>query len=345
MYILGNVELTVDAGRVYSAHPFPQLALAPVRNDAVKALPDEQPVWPIPRNFAYGKGKVLLSRDFHIKVQSTSGNQMPFAVGSYPILGKAITRFMDRLQAKRTAAAFSTAATGSPLEGMDANALSELTIIVENPKAALEYGMAESYTIKVTSKDDSNNRNPSQQKPLDNTEKRPDHRVPVDENASAVLSANTQWGVIHGLETFLQLVQANRPSSSRSAATATDQTIENLLVIPNTPWSIQDEPRYSHRGVLLDTSRNYFPLKDIIRTLDAMSLVKLNVFHWHVLDQQTYPLVSKAYPDLSAKGAERPDYVYTPEDVATIIKHGEEVSILSFDLCHPRSITKSWSSY
>ncbi|KAF9938726.1 hypothetical protein BGZ65_012336, partial [Modicella reniformis] len=316
--------------------------LAPVRNDAVKALPDEQPLWPIPRSFTYGKDKVLLSHDFQFNVQSASNGQV-LPTGSYPVLEKAIVRCQDRFQIKRSTAILSTA-TATSSEIVNTFTLSELIVIVEDAQATLEYGVAESYTIHISGQDDSNYNSlkqegsSAQKRGLDVNE-----GPTATAGASAILTARTQWGVIHGLETFLQLVQAGKPPSSESlAGAAAGQTVENRLEIPNAPWMIQDEPLYSHRGILLDTSRNYFPVKDIIRTLDAMSIVKLNVFHWHVLDQQTYPLVSRRYPDLSAKGAERPDYIYTPEDVVNIIKHGEERGIRVLPEFDTPGHTASW---
>ncbi|KAG0240191.1 hypothetical protein BGX31_002180 [Mortierella sp. GBA43] len=299
--------------------------MAPITNDAVKEMPVEQPVFPIPRRFEHGKDRVLINQNFQVTVRSAPGDPIQ-PIGSGSILEKAIGRFMDRLKAKRHATTFSVTPPGTSLVG--AILLSELTVIVKDTQAALEFGMVESYTVNITVED--KKRDP----------------VKGDENASvasAVLAASTQWGVIHGLETLIQLVQASKPSSTGSTAPA-GQEVENVLEIPNAPWSIQDEPRYSHRGILLDTSRNYFPVKDIIRTLDAMSLVKLNVFHWHVLDQQTYPLVSKLHPDLSAKGAERPDFIYTPEDVAAIIKHGEERGIRILPEFDTPGHAASWSA-
>lgn len=49
-----------------------------------------------------------------------------------------------------------------------------------------------------------------------------------------------------------------------------------------------------------------------------MAMVKLNVFHWHVTDSQSFPLVLKSHPDLSALGAYTPDKVYTIEDVTDV---------------------------
>ena len=82
---------------------------------------------------------------------------------------------------------------------------------------------------------------------------------------------------------------------------------------------------------MLDTGRNYFPLEDIKRTLDAMSWVKINTFHWHVVDSQSFPLVIPGYAELSAKGAYSSAQVYTPDNVKEIVAYAAAVcQILSF---------------
>ncbi|KAF8951762.1 hypothetical protein BGZ46_003804, partial [Entomortierella lignicola] len=295
--------------------------MAPVVNNNVKTMPDEQPVWPIPKSFSFGNEKVSLSSSFQIKVQSTLNNEL-LDTTLYPVLDKAINRFKDRIQIKRNSTILET--NNYPNYAThEATPLPELIIIIDNAQATLEYGVDESYVINITTTQPVLSSQSRKAILITDNDSPYEKRALIGE-ASAVLKANTQWGVIHGLETLSQLVLA---SNAPSRSSVPGQTVENILEIPNIPWLILDEPRYSHRGLLLDTSRNYFPVKDIIRTLDAMSIVKLNVFHWHVLDQQTYPLVSKAYPELTNKGAQRPDLVYSEQDVAKIIQHGQELGI------------------
>lgn len=77
---------------------------------------------------------------------------------------------------------------------------------------------------------------------------------------------------------------------------------------------------FSYRGLMLDTSRHYFSVESIKRTLVGMSHVKLNRFHWHMTDSQSFPFVSENYPELSQYGAYSSMEVYTHNDVRDIVE-------------------------
>ena len=81
-------------------------------------------------------------------------------------------------------------------------------------------------------------------------------------NGEGLIKAKTQWGAMHAIETLSQLIQDAEGSR---------------LQIPYAPVNITDSPEFSHRGVMLDTARNYYPVKAILRTIDAISYHKLNV--------------------------------------------------------------------
>ncbi|KAH9960972.1 glycoside hydrolase superfamily [Lactifluus volemus] len=93
------------------------------------------------------------------------------------------------------------------------------------------------------------------------------------------------------------------------------------------PVEIQDSPAYLYRGFLLDAARNFFSVSDIERTLDTMSWVHMNTFHWHVVDSQSFPLVVPGFTDMAEKVAYSADAVYTPQNVAHIVSYAGQRGI------------------
>ncbi|CAK9214555.1 unnamed protein product [Sphagnum troendelagicum] len=132
-------------------------------------------------------------------------------------------------------------------------------------------------------------------------------KVPDPSNPSiASLQAANVYGALRGLETFSQLVSYHY--SSRS------------LQITRTPWIITDYPRFPYRGLLIDTSRHYQPLESIKRVIDSMSFAKLNVLHWHIVDEEAFPIEIPSYPRLW-NGAYSYKERYTTEDAAEIVEY------------------------
>ena len=70
---------------------------------------------------------------------------------------------------------------------------------------------------------------------------------------------------------------------------------------------------------MLDTSRHYLSMDVLKQLIRAASWTKLNVFHWHLVDDPSFPYCSTAFPGLCEKGAFSPDHVYSQTDVLEII--------------------------
>jgi hexosaminidase len=115
------------------------------------------------------------------------------------------------------------------------------------------------------------------------------------------IDAATDVGAMHGMETLVQLVQP----------------AVNGYVIPAV--AIHDTPRFRWRGLMIDCGRHFEPVAVIKRTLDGMAAVKLNVFHWHLTEDQGFRIQSRIYPKLTAKGSD--GLFYTQEDAKEIVAY------------------------
>merc|ERR1712121_631332 len=99
-----------------------------------------------------------------------------------------------------------------------------------------------------------------------------------------------------------------------------DDVNEALQIVNHV--NIMDAPIYRYRGLLLDTSRNFFPVRDIKRTIDGMAQNKLNSLHWHITDSQSFPMQVNSLPNMVYYGAYSPDKIYSPEDIREIVEYG-----------------------
>src|SRR5258706_6283444 len=125
--------------------------------------------------------------------------------------------------------------------------------------------------------------------------------------ASARLRASTPLGTMHGLQTFLQLVEV---SPNGFAA----------LVV-----TIQDQPRFPWRGLMIDSARHFIPLDVIRRNIDGMDAVKMNVFHWQLSENQGFRVESRKYPKLHELGAD--SLYYTQDEIRDLIAYARDRGI------------------
>jgi hexosaminidase len=126
-------------------------------------------------------------------------------------------------------------------------------------------------------------------------------------SSGAQLNAPTTLGIMRGLQTFLQLVQMT-PQGFAVAAVVID-----------------DKPRFAWRGLMIDSGRHFMPVEVIKRNLDGMAAVKMNVFHWHLSENQGFRVVSKRFPKLQEMGSD--GMYYTQEQVRDVIAYAHDRGI------------------
>jgi hexosaminidase len=126
-------------------------------------------------------------------------------------------------------------------------------------------------------------------------------------STGAQLDAVTTLGIMRGLQTFLQLVQTTSEGFAAPAIT------------------IHDKPRFPWRGLMIDVGRHFIPLDVLKRNLDGMAAVKLNVFHWHLSDNQGFRVESKKFPKLTEMGSD--NLYYTHDEVRELIAYAHDRGI------------------
>jgi len=198
-----------------------------------------------------------------------------------PRLARARLRFLDILT-KETGISFKREAEGGS---------SHFIIQTSGPSAAIQQlGEDESYHLAISTTD-------------------------------VELSAPNPLGVLHGLQTFLQLVQIN----------------EKGFAVPVV--TIDDAPRFPWRGLLIDSGHRFVPIAAVKRNLDAMEAVKLNVFHWRFSDDQGFHIESKKFPRLQGTASE--GLYYSQDEVREIVDYARDRGIRvvpEFDMpCHAKS--------
>ena len=141
-------------------------------------------------------------------------------------------------------------------------------------------------------------------------------------SSQATLTAATDVGAMHGMETFLQLVRLENDACSVPAVT------------------IDDAPRFRWRGFMIDVSRHFEPIAEIERTLDGMAVAKLNVFHWHLSDDQGFRAESKKFPKLT--GVASSGQFYTQEQMRAVVEYARARGIRVVPEFDMPGHTSSW---
>jgi hexosaminidase len=183
------------------------------------------------------------------------------------IVERGVQRFVAQLAAQ----------TGMLLANRAANSSATLSVKVEGKNDAVEkLGEDESYQLRVT---------PS----------------------GATLVAPNPAGILHGLQTFLQLV-----------STGADGFFVPAVII-------DDQPRFAWRGLLIDVGRHYLPVNVLERNIDGMAAVKMNVLHLHLSDDQGFRVESKRYPKLQDLGSD--GLYYSQAEIRNLIDYARDRGI------------------
>ncbi len=201
-----------------------------------------------------------------------------------PIVEAALQRLVTRL-ARQTGLVLPDPVTPAPKAGLE--------IRCDGPGTALpQLGMDESYLLTVT----------------------PD---------GATLQAAQPWGVLRGMETFLQLVAPGETAGFRVPAVV-----------------VRDQPRFPWRGLLLDSARHFLSVATVKRTLDGMAAVKLNVLHWHLTEDQGFRVETRRFPELYRMGSD--DLYYTQAEIRDVVHYAAERGIRVYPEFDMPGHTTAW---
>jgi len=120
-------------------------------------------------------------------------------------------------------------------------------------------------------------------------------------------------GLVRALSTLEQLIEKHKDS----------QHGEEVIVIKDIPIKISDEPRFSYRGIMIDSARHFLEINVLQKIINGMMLAKLNVFHWHIADDDSFPMQSKHIPGLGEDGAFTRRELYTVQDIKNLIQYAK----------------------
>jgi hexosaminidase len=126
-------------------------------------------------------------------------------------------------------------------------------------------------------------------------------------SAGAKLSAANSLGIMHGMQTLLQLIQVT-PSGFAAPAV-----------------HIEDASRFPWRGLMIDVSRHFVPIDTLKRNIDGLAATKMNVLHLHLSDDQGFRMASKEFPKLTGMGSD--GKFYTQEEVRELIAYAGDRGI------------------
>lgn len=133
------------------------------------------------------------------------------------------------------------------------------------------------------------------------------------------VKASDKKGFFYGLQTVRSLLPASIEST---------RALETAWTVPAV--TVNDEPRFGYRGLLLDVSRFFIPKENVLRIIDCMAMLKVNKLHFHLTDDNGWRIEIKKYPRLTEVGAWRVDHTDVPFHSRRNPKEGEPTPIGGF---------------
>jgi hexosaminidase len=110
-----------------------------------------------------------------------------------------------------------------------------------------------------------------------------------------LIRASNGAGLFYGVQSLLQLLPPG--VYGKAPVSGVDWSVPAV--------SISDRPRFRWRGIMLDVARHFEPADAVLQYLDVLAMHKINVFHWHLVDDQGWRIEIKKYPRLTQVGAWR----------------------------------------
>ena len=147
---------------------------------------------------------------------------------------------------------------------------------------------------------------------------REEYKLIIRDRECITLEASHESGLFYGFQSFRQLCDPKLEKGLRP---------QNSF-IPS--CEITDSPSFSYRGMHLDVSRHFFDIKFIKTYIDMMALHKMNVFHWHLTDDNGWRIEIKKYPLLTEKSAWRVDRRHEPWKEQSPIEPNEKATYGGF---------------
>lgn len=144
------------------------------------------------------------------------------------------------------------------------------------------------------------------------------------------IRAETFFGVRHALETLSQLIWWDEFDNGGTLKILTDVLIE-------------DAPKFSYRGVMIDTARNFFPLEELKNVVIGMAACKLNVLHLHLTDSTSFPIILPRAPKFAEYGSYGPSMVYTADDIEELKTYAIVRGVrLVLEIDAPSHVNSGW---